>query len=83
MDQFLEGNACSDLLAEVIQESLKNCKHGKWESHLYLIEFLKKGVLVCENFGIFQGPMEGLQVEMNERLEGLAKKHSYGLKMAL
>jgi len=25
MDQFLEENACSDLLAEVIQESLKNC----------------------------------------------------------
>ncbi|KAL3081918.1 hypothetical protein niasHT_037096 [Heterodera trifolii] len=25
MDQFLEGSSCSDLLAEVIQESLKNC----------------------------------------------------------
>ena len=67
VDQFLEENACSDLLSEVIQESLKNC------------------VLVCENFGIFQGPLAGLQLEMKERLEGLAKKHggSAGLKMAL
>nr|CAD2168352.1 unnamed protein product [Meloidogyne enterolobii] len=58
MDQFLEENACSDLLAEVIQESLKNC------------------ILVCENFGVFQGPIEGLKAEVSGRLEALTVKHS-------
>nr|CAD2195494.1 unnamed protein product [Meloidogyne enterolobii] len=58
MDQFLEENACSDLLAEVIQESLKNC------------------LLVCENFGVFQDPIEGLKAEISGRLEALTVKHS-------
>ncbi|KAL7079461.1 hypothetical protein ACQ4LE_001628 [Meloidogyne hapla] len=58
MDQFLEENACSDLLAEVIQESLKNC------------------LLVCENFGVFQGPIEELKTEISGRLEALVVKHS-------
>nr|CAD2181898.1 unnamed protein product [Meloidogyne enterolobii] len=58
MDQFLEENACSDLLAEVIQESLKNC------------------LLVCENFGVFQAPIEGLKAEISGRLEVLTVKHS-------
>uniref|UniRef100_A0A915N1A4 GBF1-like tetratricopeptide repeats domain-containing protein n=2 Tax=Meloidogyne incognita group TaxID=654580 RepID=A0A915N1A4_MELJA len=58
MDQFLEENDCSDLLAEVIQESLKNC------------------ILVCENFGVFQGPIEGLKAEVSGRLEALTVKHS-------
>uniref|UniRef100_A0A915LUS1 GBF1-like tetratricopeptide repeats domain-containing protein n=1 Tax=Meloidogyne javanica TaxID=6303 RepID=A0A915LUS1_MELJA len=58
MDQFLEENACSDLLAEVIQESLKNC------------------ILVCENFGVFQSPIEGLKAEISGRLEALTVKHS-------
>ncbi|KAF7635614.1 hypothetical protein Mgra_00005003 [Meloidogyne graminicola] len=47
MKKFLEENTCSELLTEVIQESLKNC------------------LLVCDNFGVFQGKYVGLKEEIN------------------
>ncbi|KAF7633731.1 hypothetical protein Mgra_00006910 [Meloidogyne graminicola] len=47
MKKFLEENTCSELLKEVIQESLKNC------------------LLVCDNFGVFEGKYVKLKEEIS------------------